>query len=242
MKRLGIVAHSAEGATLCFLTACREGQKLMGPHLHPEIVVSAIPMGLSMPGWETDDHELVARFLRRGVEQVAAAGADFYICPDNTAHIVLEQIAGSLPIPGLHIADAACREITNHGWKHVGLLGTKWTMTGTVYASALEKRGVKHSIPEEPMREKLNNAIFDELCQGIFREETTGLFLQAIDDLRSMGAECVILGCTEIPLIVTSDNASLPVIDSTRLLAKYAVLEALTERPMTVKSDWLVAP
>ena len=141
MKRLGIVAHSAEGASLCFLTACREGQKLMGPHLHPEIVVSAIPMGLSMPGWETDDHQLVAQFLRRGVEQVAAAGADFFICPDNTAHIVLEGIASTLPIPGLHIADVVAREIAEKGWKAAALLGTEWTMVGAVYAEALRRRG-----------------------------------------------------------------------------------------------------
>src|SRR5262245_36845938 len=104
-KRIGIVAHSAEGAALCFITACTEGQRVLGPHLHPEIVVSAIPMGLSLAGWESGDHAPVARELRRGIEQVAMAGADFFICPDNTAHIVLERLTGTLPIPGLHIAD-----------------------------------------------------------------------------------------------------------------------------------------
>ena len=97
----------------------------MGPHMHPEIVLSAIPMGLSMPGWESDDHELVAQHLRRGVEQVAAAGADFLICPDNTAHIVLEQSANTLPVPGLHIADVVAREMAERGWKTAALLGTK---------------------------------------------------------------------------------------------------------------------
>ncbi len=239
MKTLGIVAHSAEGGALCFLTACREGSVHLGPHMHPNIVVSAVPMGLSMEGWQTGDYRAVARFLSQGVQQVADAGAQFYVCPDNTAHIVLEQIAADLPIPGLHIAEVVCREITAHGWKHAGLLGTKWTMTGPVYARSLEKRGLKHSIPEESMREELNTAIFEELCQGIFSAQTTRLFLQAIDDLRSKGADCVILGCTEIPLIITSANAPLPVLDSTRLLAKYAVLEALNDRPITIKSGWL---
>ena len=208
--------------------------------MHPNIVVSAVPMGLSMRGWQTGDYAAVAKFLAQGVRQVADAGAQFYICPDNTAHIVLEQIAADLPLPGLHIAEVVCREITTHGWKHAGLLGTKWTMTGPVYARALEERGLKCSIPEEPMREKLNTAIFEELCQGIFSTETTTLFLQAIDDLRSQGADCVILGCTEIPLIITSANASLPVLDSTRLLATHAVREALNERPITIKAGWLV--
>lgn len=239
MKRLGIVAHSAEGATLCFITACREGQKRMGPHMHPEIVLSAIPMALSMPGWESENHELVAQLLRRGVEQVAAAGADFYICPDNTAHIVLEQIANTLPIPGLHIADVVAREMAETGWKKAALLGTKWTMTGTVYSDALRRRGFNHLIPDERTRSRINEAIFEELCRGEFKPETTDFFLRAIEEMGSNGADCAILGCTEIPLIISQANSSLPVLDSTRLLAKYAVMEALDERPLPSGAGWL---
>ena len=238
-RTLGIVAHSAEGAALCFLTACHEGEARLGPHVHPPIVMSAVPMGLSLEGWRTGDHAAVAKNLSEGVRQVADAGADFYVCPDNTAHIVLERIAADLPIPGLHIADVVCREIAAQGWKRPGLLGTKWTMTGPVYARALERRGLERLIPEEPTRESLNTAIFDELCQGIFKEETTRLFLDAAEDLRARGADCVILGCTEIPLIVTPANAPLPVLDSTRLLARHAVLQALDDRPLRAESGWL---
>ena len=134
----------------------------------------------------------------------------------------------SLPIPGLHIADVVCREIVAQGFVHVGLLGTKWTMTGPVYARALEKRDLRLSVPEEPVRERLNAAIFDELCRGIFRPETTRLFLDAIDALASRGADCVVLGCTEIPLIINDGNSALPVLDSTRLLAR-AALQRATE-------------
>ena len=239
MKTLGIVAHSAEGAGLCFLTACREGGLQLGPHMHPTIVMSAVPLAYSMPGWETDDHEAVAEFLSQGVRMVAAAGADFYVCPDNTAHIVLEPIAADLPIPGLHIAEVVCHEIISSGWKRVGLLGTKWTMTGPVYARALQQRGLERLIPEESVREKLNTAIFDKLCQAIFDDESMQLFLSAIEDLKARGAECVILGCTEIPLIVTAANSPLPILDSTRLLAKYAVKEALSDRPIEIKTGWL---
>ena len=239
MKTLGIVAHSAEGAALCFLTACHDGASHLGPHMHPTIAMSAVPMGLSLPGWESGDHREVAKHLAAGVEQVARAGADFYVCPDNTAHIVLERIAAGLPIPGLHIADVVCQEIAAHGWKHVGLLGTKWTMTGPVYARALRAKGLECSIPGETVRETLNDAIFEELCQGLFTTETTREFLDAIDDLRKRGADCVILGCTEIPLVVTPENSSLPVLDSTRLLARYAVREALSPEPLAVQSGWL---
>ncbi len=239
MKTIGIVAHSAEGAALCFLTAVREGAVHLGPHMHPNIVMSAVPMALSMPGWEANDYSAVAKFLSQGVQQVADAGADFYVCPDNTAHIVLEQIAAELPLPGLHIAEVVCHEIMMRGWKHVGLLGTRWTMTGPVYETALKKRGLEKLVPDEPVREQLNAAIFDELCMSIFNTSTTDLFLGAIEDLKSRGAECVILGCTEIPLIVTEANSPLPPFDSTRLLAKYAVREAVSERPLNVKAGWL---
>lgn len=238
MKTIGIVAHSAEGGALCFLTTCREGA-VLGLHMHPTIVLSAVPMGLSMPGWESDDYPAIAKHLAEGVQRVADAGADFYVCPDNTAHIVLEQIAAELPLPGLHIAEVVCHEIMAHGWQRVGLLGTKWTMTGPVYAGALERLGLERLIPAAPMREKLNAAIFDELCQGVFPPLTTQLFIRAIAELKAEGADCVILGCTEIPLIVTPDNAPLPTLDSTRLLARYAVREALAEQPLTIQAGWL---
>lgn len=238
-KTIGIVAHSAEGASLCFLTACHEGGRLLGPHMHPTIVMSAVPMALSMPGWEADDFDKVARFLRRGVELVADAGADFYVCPDNTAHLVLERIVDSLPIPGLHIAHVVCREIVRNGWRRVGLLGTKWTMTGAVYANALESHKLERLVPDEATRMRLNSAIFDELCQGVFRPETTTLFVEAIRQLKERGAECVILGCTEIPLIITPQNSPLPTLDSTRLLARYAVAEALHHEHIVAKSGWL---
>lgn len=239
MKTIGIVAHSAEGAALCFLTACHEGSALLGPHMYPNIVMSAVPMALSLPGWEANDYAAVGRFIAEGVRKVADAGADFFVCPDNTAHIVLEQIVDDLPLPGLHIAEVVCHEAGKHGWKRIGLLGTRWTMTGPVYANALKSRGWELLVPDEPTRGLLNAAIFDELCMGIFNTSTTDLFLRAIDDLKSRGAECVILGCTEIPLIVTPQNSSLPTLDSTRLLAKYSVLEAISDRPIGASAGWL---
>ncbi|MEQ9426421.1 MAG: amino acid racemase [Cyclobacteriaceae bacterium] len=222
-KRIGIVAHSYEGGSLCFLTACQTGASLFGAHMHPNIVMSAIPMGLSMPGWEEDNHDEVAKYLLEGINQVADAGADFFICPDNTAHIVLEKVIDKSPIPGLHIAQVVGHQIKLEGWKNVGLLGTKWTMTGSVYANALKSNNLNLVVPNKETRGQINAAIFDELCQGIFGDETVELFHKTINNLRERGAECVILGCTEIPLIVSENSSSLPVLDSTRLLARQAV-------------------
>jgi len=239
MKTIGIVAHSAEGAALCFLTACREGERRLGLYMHPDIVMSAVPMGLSMPGWEAGDHESVGKWLLKGIRLVADAGADFYVCPDNTAHLVLEKIAETAPIPGLHIAQVVCEEIVARGWKRVGLLGTRWTMTGSVYANTLASRGLERLIPDDAERAEINRAIFDELCRGVFRPETTARFLKAIEGLKARGAECVILGCTEIPLIVNEGNSCLPVLDSTRLLAAAAVAVAVEERPRKTAAGWL---
>lgn len=211
---------------------------ILGPHMHPTIVLSAIPMALSLESWNSGDHEEVSRHLGDGVRQVADAGADFYVCPDNTAHIVLEKLADTLPLPGLHIADVVVAAALRRGWTRIGLLGTKWTMTGPVYARALEARGLERLVPDEPAREAINDAIFDELCLGQFRPETTAVFLRAIEDLRRRGAECVILGCTEIPLIVTPENSPIPILDSTRLLARYAMEVAVRDEPLP-GSGWI---
>jgi aspartate racemase len=238
-KTIGIVAHSAEGGALCFLTACREGQKRMGPHMHPEIVVSCVPMGLSMPGWESDDHADVAEHLLKGVEQVAASGADFFVCPDNTAHIVLERVSDRFPLPGLHIADVVAGEMEKHGWKAAGLLGTNWTMTGTIYPRALHRRGLGCLVPCAETRAVIDKAIFEELCQGITKPETVSFFETAIQELGAEGADCVILGCTEIPIIVSDANSSLPVLDSTHPLAREAVLEAMRDGGPEPGCSWL---
>ncbi len=239
MKTLGIVMHTVEGGALCLLSACHEGEALLGPHMHPRMVTSIVPLALSLPAWRAGDHRAVGALLAEGVQRVAAAGADFYVCPDNTAHIVLEQIAAELPLPGLHIAEVVCHEIERHGWRSVGLLGTAWTMDGPVYARALARRGVECLVPEAPLRARLDAAIFDELCRGIFRPETAALFLDAIARLKAAGAEAVILGCTEIPLIVKAEDSPLPTLDSTRLLARYAAREAVAAEPVGISAGWL---
>lgn len=237
-KTIGVAAHSYEGGTLSFLTVCREGAAMLGPHMHPTVVASAIPMGLSMEAWEADDFDVIGRYHSEGVAQVAKAGADFFICPDNTSHIVLEKFIDREPIPGLHIADVVCHQIHQKGWKKVGLLGTKWTMNGPVYPKAFEKYGFEKLLPNETAQAKINAAIFEELCQSVFKEETVSVFVNAIKDLKDQGAECVILGCTEIPLIINSKNSVLPTLDSTRLQAKYAVELAVSNKELP-KSGWI---
>ena len=194
--------------------------------------VAPATLGLSLSGWESGNHDAVAKELRRGVEQVAAAGADFFICPDNTAHIVLEQLAGRLPIPGLHIAEVVCNEMQAAGWRATGLLGTTWTMTGPVYPGALGRRGIAWAAPGEDDRKLVDDIIFGELCLGVFKDSSRDAYITVIERLAADGCDAVALVCTEIPLLISAEVSPLPILDSTRLLAAAAVDVALGERPM----------
>ncbi|MBK8100685.1 MAG: amino acid racemase [Planctomycetes bacterium] len=228
MLTIGILAHSSEGASLCFRTICHAGSELLGEHMHPPIVLSAIPMGLSMPGWRANDLAQVEPQLLEGAHRLARAGADFFVCPDNTAHLALERCIDRLPLPGLHIAEVIGSEIRRRGFSRVGLLGTRWTMAGEVYRRALAAAAVERLVPEPDEQEVLHGLIFAELCNGRFGPAVTAPFLRAIERLRARGAEAVILGCTEIPIIVDDANSALPTLDTTRLLARYAARLAVS--------------
>jgi aspartate racemase len=125
------------------------------------------------------------------------------------------------------------------GWRTAGLLGTEWTMSGPVYADALRRRGLGRVVPDAARRAQIHRAIFEELCRGEFLAPTVEMFRQAIGELGAAGADCAILGCTEIPLIIHEGNSPLPVLDSTRLLARQAVVEAISGRSLHVEDGWI---
>lgn len=239
MKHIGILAHSFEGATLCFHTACLEGVKRLGAHLHPEITMTCSPMAVVLEAWERGDNAELRAFFRKDAEKLAAAGADFFVCPDNTAHIALESPGETFPIPGLNIAEVVAEQALRDGRRKVGILGTKYTMTGPVYPGALGRRGLDWGVPSEEDRGLVNRIIFDELCLGIFRDESRDAYVRIIEKLADEGCDAVALVCTEIPLLVTPDISPLPILDSTRLLAAAAVEVAVGERPMP---DWRGGP
>lgn len=235
---IGILAHSAEGATLSYRTVWQEGAAKMGAHDHPRITMSGGAMAPTLDLWERGDLAALRQMFREDAERLAAAGADFFILPDNTAHIALEydgEGAGpEFPIPCLHIAEVVAAQALADGRRHIGVLGTSWTMEGPVYEAALTRRALESSIPDPADREIIHNAIFDELCLGDFRAETRAEFVRIIGNLQSKGCDAVALVCTEIPLLITADVSPLPILDSTRLQAKAAVAVALGEAAMPV--------
>ncbi len=232
MKHLGILAHSVEGATLCLRSFCQEGFRELGPHQHPDVSLDCIAMGQSLPAWEAADHASIRKTLATSVARLASAGADFFVCPDNTAHMALELPGDDLALPGVHIAEVVTGEAAAGGYSRVGILGTKFTMDGPLYPRALESRGIAAEIPEAGERKLIDDIIFGQLCLGVFSEASRGKYLRIIERLRDRGCDAVALVCTEIPLLVPPEASPLPTLDSTRLLARAAFEVAVGRRPM----------
>jgi aspartate racemase len=228
-KHIGIVAGSAEGAALCYRTICLEAPAVMGEHNHPEITMNSVPMAQFMPHIRANDWAAVAEALAASAQKVAQAGADFAICPDNTYHQAFEYLIPQSPIPWLHIAGAVAEEAHRLGYVRLGILGTKYLMEGPVYPGALEGFRIESIIPEAADRERINEIIFKELVNGIFPETSRLYFNEVAGKLKERGCDAVVLGCTEIPLIVRPDDTPLPTLDSTRLLARAALKMALEQ-------------
>jgi aspartate racemase len=227
MLHIGILAHSADGAALCFLEMIREASRQLGAHHHPEITLSILPMGPILERYEQNDLAGVRNHLYSTARRLAAAGCDFFACPDNTAHLALELDGEPLPLPGLHIAAIVAAYAKNAGHKCVGLLGTKWTMEGPVYPAAFLRMGIEVRTPAPSERKLVDDVIFHELCRGLQTERSRAEYVRIIEGLKRAGCDAVALSCTEIPLLVTPEISPLPTLDSTRLLAAAAVRSAV---------------
>ena len=225
-KHIGVIACSAEGAALCYRTVCMEGANLMGRHTHPEVTMHTFPLNEYMQYIEAGDWEGVARLMLSSVAKVAKVGADFAICPDNTIHQAFELVVKDSPIPWLHIAEEVAAEAKRQNHKYLGVLGTRFLMEGPVYPAKLAAVGIEHRIPEAKDRERINEIIMDELVYGLFSSEARAYFGEVIAGLKNQGCDAVVLGCTEIPLLLTQEDSPLPILDSTRLLARAALKKA----------------
>lgn len=223
IKHLGILGHSAEGAALCFTTFCQEGASRLGEWQHPDVSLDCISFARCMPAYERDDYQAVRDVMLTSLKRLAAAGADFFVCPDNTVHRALEGEGEPFPIPGLHIGQVVAGEAASKGHKRVGVLGTKYTMDGPIYPRALADHQIEAVVPDQADREVVNRIIFDELVHGVLNQESRRAYLDVIERLATRGCDAVALVCTEIPLLVTPDVSPLPPLDSTRLVARAAL-------------------
>jgi aspartate racemase len=222
-KHIGIVACSYEGAALCYQTICNEWAQYMGQHAHPEISLHNFPLNEYMKYISAGDWEGVADLMLLSAQKLYKIGAEFVISPDNTIHQSFSSVIKRSPVPWLHIGREVTRAAEKNKFRKPGIMGTKFLMEGPVYPEVLKERKISFRIPAEGQRVKINDIIFNELVYGIIKKGSKKYLLDIIDEFRSEGCDSVVLGCTEIPLIVLPEDSSLPVLDSTRILARAAL-------------------
>jgi aspartate racemase len=224
--RIGIVACSAEGAALCYRTVCLEGAQLFGPLEHPETVLHSHSFAAYMRCIDNDDWPGVAELMLSSAHKLARAGADFLICPDNTIHQALPWVLRRSPLPWLHIAEVVAQHALARGFRCLGLTGTRYLVDSEVYPEKLAACGLGYLRPDPVERSEINRIIFEELIAGVFTPQAVECFQRVMTRMRAAGCDAVVLGCTEIPLIMNDANSPLPTLDSTRLLARAALQRA----------------
>jgi len=177
---------------------------------------------------ERNDWQGVGELMLASANKLAAIGAHFLICPDNTIHQALPLIQSRSPLPWLHIAEVVAAEAVERRFKHLGLTGTRWLIDSDVYPEKLEARGLEYLRPSPAERDEINRIIMEELVGGVFKPDAIAFHQKVIGRMKDQGCDAVILGCTEIPLIINDGNSPLPTLDSTRLLARAALRRAMS--------------
>ncbi|UZW59701.1 aspartate/glutamate racemase family protein [Lysobacter enzymogenes] len=224
---LGIVACSSEGAALCYRTICAEAAALLGPHAHPDIALHGHSLADYVACLERGDLDGVGELMLSSARKLERAGAKLLICPDNTIHQAMDYVRPRSTLPWLHIAEVVAREAQARGFRRIGLTGTQWLVESEVYPRQLAALGLEYVRPGAEQRARIGRLIMDELVYGVFKPETVAYFQGVIEDLKEQGCDAVVLGCTEIPLIIDDGNSALPTLDSTRLLARAALRAAV---------------
>lgn len=227
-QHIGIVACSAEGAALCYKTICVEGARLMGPHAHPEVSMHTHSLADYVERLDRGDRVGVAELMLSSANKLARAGADFLICPDNTIHQAMDHVLPNSPLPWLHIAEVVAAEAAARGYRKLGITGTRWLIDSEVYPQKIEAEGLAWLRPTDAERDETNRIIMDELVQSVFTPQAVAAYQRVMGRMKAEGCDAVILGCTEIPLIMNDGNSPLPTLDSTRLLARAALARAVT--------------
>jgi len=229
-QHIGIVACSAEGAALCYRTICAEGARVSGSRAHPEVSLHSLSFGDYVNCLDRGDLNGVGDLMLSSAAKLAAGGADFLICPDNTVHQAFDYVIARSPKPWLHIAEVVSTEAAARGFKRLGLSGTRWLIESDVYPRMLQRCRLEYVRPSAEERAEMHRIIMDELVYGVFKPEGVAYYQQVFARMKRDGCDAVILGCTEIPLIMNDANSPLPTLDSTRLLATAAVRRALSGR------------
>jgi aspartate racemase len=225
-SHVGIVGCSAEGASLCYRTICAEGARTMGPHGHPEVSMHTPPLADYVRCLDAGDIQGVADLMLASARKLAAIGADFLVCPDNTIHQAMHLVLPASPLPWLHIAEVVAAEAARHRYRKLAITGTRWLVASEVYPDKLRAQGLDCLRPPDEDRDLVHGVIMDELVYGVTTPGSVAALVQVIERMKQRGCDAVILGCTELPLVLDDVNSPLPTLDSTRLLARAALQRA----------------
>ncbi|MFW5970439.1 MAG: aspartate/glutamate racemase family protein [Halofilum sp. (in: g-proteobacteria)] len=230
MQTIGILGGMSHESTAHYYRLINEGvrERLGGLH-SARIVLVSVDFGNIEPLQAAGEWDAAGIVLAADARRIEAAGADFLLLATNTMHRCADAIAATIDIPLLHLADATADAVENAGIQRVGLLGTRYTMEQRFYRERLERRGLQVDVPDAADRAELNRIIFDELCQGVVRDDSRASLQRMIRDLGDAGATAVIAGCTEITLLVGAADSPLPLFDTTAIHADAAVARALDE-------------
>ena len=227
-KRIGILGGLSPESTITYYEyITRTYTERFGDYSYPEIIIYSVEFEKYVR-WQRDGRwaEAAAAMIH-SLESLQRAGADFGLIATNTMHIVFDEVRRNVGMPLLSIVDAAADAVRHRGLETVALLGTIFTMREAFYRSGLERRGLRVLVPEAADQERINGVIYGELCRGIVRPESRAEFARILDGLANSGAQGVVLGCTEIPLLVRDEDSPLPLFNTTLIHAARALDYAL---------------
>lgn len=229
MKTIGLLGGMSWQSTIFYYRAINEGVKnSLGGFHSAKIAMYSVDFDPIEKLQHKGDWEAAATILSEAAQNIQSAGADFVLICTNTMHKVAPQIEKAIKIPLLHIADATAEVLVGKGIKTIGLLGTAFTMEQDFYKGRLrEKYGLNVLVPDEEDRQIIHNTIYKELCRGKIQANSKAEYLRIIDLLANQGAEAVILGCTEIGMLITQDDTKIKLFDTTAIHAAQAVKYAI---------------
>lgn len=230
MKTIGLIGGMSWESTVTYYQIINEvvGDRLGGLH-SAQCVLYSVDFDEVEKCQSSGEWDRAGEILAEAARSLERAGADFIVICTNTMHKVAEQVDRAVEIPLLHIAELTADELDRAGIQTVGLLGTRYTMQQDFYRGVFERRGIHVLTPSAGDQDLVNHVIFDELCHGDVSDDSRAEYLRIIDGLAKDGAQGVILGCTEIGLLVQQDDTEVPLFDTTRIHARRAALAALGE-------------
>jgi len=227
-KKIGILGGMSPESTIAYYEhITRAYSERFGDYGYPEIIIYSVSFQPYVDWPRQERWDLVAQGLGEAARRLEAAGADFIVIATNTMHLVFDEVQASIQVPMLSLLDAVGEAILAGGIKKVGLLGTKYTMEKRFYQDALGRRGITVLVPDAKDRQYVDAVIYDELVAGQIRDQSCARFMAIIRSLEERGAQGVILGCTEIPLLVNETDAGLRLFDTTAIHAEAALRYAV---------------